>query len=197
MINEDSRESSLEHKRQRARENLVSSRNFIFLAIGIFLAGIGIGFAFPERFNVFLEGFKQSVAHYTDKSSLVLIITIFFRNFFALIVSTFLGLAFGVVPALAAVANGILAGATISVMAGSDKIAALWLLVPHGIFELPAAMIAWGLGLWHGAWIFRRDRKETMKERRRKVMLVFFYYCLPLLAVAAVIEGLVIKALAR
>ncbi len=176
-----------------ARERLHASRKFIYAAVGLFLIGICLGVVFADRFEAVMSLFRKSVQHYREKSTLMLIGTIFVRNFSALIISTLLGIVFGLVPAAAALVNGILVGTTIFGLAGTGNLLKLLLIVPHGIFELPAAMIAWGLGMWHGAWFFRRDRKETMKERRRKVVLAFFRYCLPLLIIAAIIEGLMIR----
>ncbi|MEW6213944.1 MAG: stage II sporulation protein M [Nitrospirota bacterium] len=60
----------------------------------------------------------------------------------------------------------------------------LWTLIPHGIFELPAIFVAWGLGIWRGVWMFRKDKDQTFKERANKAYRVFFAFILPLLIIA-------------
>jgi uncharacterized membrane protein SpoIIM required for sporulation len=57
------------------------------------------------------------------------------------------------------------------------------------MFELPAVFISWGLGIWMGTWWLGR-RDISAKEKLKKALRIFFVIVLPLLVVAAVIEGL-------
>ncbi len=194
ITREDIRNASPEQKRLWAREGLASAKTFIYAAVVIFVISTAIGLAEPETFKPALSVFKKEiVGRFEDKNVFVTILLIFAQNFLATFISAFLGVLLGFIPALSAISNGILLGVVISGTAGSDHPARMLLLVPHGIFELPAVMIAWGLGIWHGAWLFRKDKSETLKSRRLKVRLAFFRYCVPLLIIAAVIEGLMMK----
>ncbi len=194
ITREDIRNASPGQKRLWAREGLVSARKYVYLAVAIFVIGTAIGLAEPERFKPALSVFKKEIGgRFEDKNALITILLIFAQNFLASFISAFLGVLLGFIPALSAISNGILVGVVISVTVGSDQPARLLFLVPHGMFELPAVMIAWGLGIWHGAWIFRKDKSETLKNRRLKVSLAFFRYSVPLLIIAAVIEGLLMK----
>jgi len=62
-------------------------------------------------------------------------------------------------------------------------------ILPQGIFELPAFFLACGIGLRRGFWIFRKNKEESYGERAKKGYFIFFRLVLPLLVIAAVIEG--------
>jgi stage II sporulation protein M len=69
----------------------------------------------------------------------------------------------------------------------------IWQLLPHGIFELPAIFISLGLGVKLGMFVFEKDKKKAFIERLRKSFFVFLTIVLPLLVIAAIIEGLLIS----
>lgn len=71
---------------------------------------------------------------------------------------TYSGLAFAL-PALSAAAfNGAVVGALAGVF---DRVALLALVAPHGIIEIPALLLAWGLGVHLGAVGWRAVRGRT------------------------------------
>jgi len=194
LTKKDLKHSTWEQKRQWAHEGLSEARNFIYLATGIFLVGILIGAIYPERFWAVYETVGEALKYrFEDKGTLLTIVLLFVQNATVAFASILLGLLLGLVPILSAAANGIVVGVLFSVAASSSQLYELWKLLPHGVFELPAIFTAWGLGLWHGAWIFRKDKEEPLGNRRWKAFLVLFLYILPLLIIAAIIEGLLAK----
>ena len=69
----------------------------------------------------------------------------------------------------------------------------LWMLVPHGIFEIPAIIISFAIGIKFGAFIFCDDKLKEFKFRLNNSLRVFFFIILPLLVLAAIIEaGLIV-----
>jgi len=187
----DLKHSTWRQKRQWAHEGLSEARNFIYLATGIFFVGILTGAVYPELFGVVYETVAETLRYrFEDKGTWLTIVLLFVQNAAVAFASILLGLLLGLVPIFSAAANGVVVGVLFSVAASSGQLYGLWKLLPHGVFELPAIFTAWGLGLWHGAWIFRRDKGETLGNRRRKAFLVLFLYILPLLIIAAIIEGL-------
>ena len=102
------------------------------------------------------------------------------------------GVLFGIIPILTIGSNGFLLGVAYRQVAeiGGYSKAALKVL-PHGVFEIPALLIAASNGLWLGVTVIRRMRcKESTPLRfhighafRRYLAVVF-----PLLIVAAAIE---------
>jgi uncharacterized membrane protein SpoIIM required for sporulation len=56
---------------------------------------------------------------------------------------------------------------------------------------------AWGLGIWQGIWFFQKSAKPSFRERRREALRTLFFIIIPLLLIAAAIEGISIHALVK
>ncbi len=174
---------------------LREATKYIYFAIATFSVGILIGYINPEVFTGLLHSFGEMAKEMLHQNPYGLIFSIFIKNSFAALLSILLGTAFGIVPFVAAIANGILVGATISLVAKTNGATVLLNLLPHGIFELPAIFISWGLGIWNGAWLFQKGPgKYSLKELRNMSLRVYLNILLPLLLIAAIIEGLGITA---
>jgi stage II sporulation protein M len=98
----------------------------------------------------------------------------------------------GILPIVAVGFNGFLLGALYRHTAG---IAGYWratlTVLPHGIFEFPALLIAASYGLWLGMSVLRRLRgKESLPIRGqvKHALRRYFAVVFPLLIVAAAIE---------
>ncbi len=172
-----------------AMEDLRGARNYIYLGVAVYAAGLLFGLLFPGRFGMFLDSFRKLAARFAGRSLPVLIVMIFLQNLFASFISIWAGALLGLVPLGAAATNGILMGVVLAAARGKFG-QSLWKLIPHGIFEMPAVFISWGLGIWLGAWLFRRRREVTFRERAARAYRIFLAMVLPLLLVAAIIEGL-------
>ncbi len=168
-------------------ETLREARRFIYLSMALFLAGTLMGIASPERFDALLEPLMRLAEELRGRSIVVVVITIFIQNSLSAFIAVFLGSLAGIIPFVGSLVNGILLGVVISI-----NPAAVVSILPHGVFELPAVFISWGLGLWRGAWLFQRKRARTFRERARKAYAVFFTLVIPLLLAAALIEGVFI-----
>jgi uncharacterized membrane protein SpoIIM required for sporulation len=160
------------------------------VAVIIFLAGILIGLNNPSWGDDLISAMKGIARQISGKGTLLIIISIFVRNSLSAAISVISGPLLGIMPVLGAVANGLLLGAVFSHLTAAERIHAMLLLVPHGIFELPAISVAWGLGIWQGIWYFERSPKQTFRERRGKAFRIFFIVIIPLLLLAATIEGI-------
>ena len=125
-------------------------------------------------------------------SQIELIKFIFVNN----IQSSFFGIIFGVFlgifPVIGAIGNGYILG-FVSLMAfEKEGIDVLLRLLPHGIFELPAVFISLGLGLKFGTFIFQKNKGELFKEYFWNSLRVFLFIVVPLLIIAAIIEGILV-----
>lgn len=172
----------------RIRLILAEAKSYIVFCILLFVAGAVVGYAFPFAFTSLLGSIQSLAGRLAVSSPPAVILLIFLQNASSAFIAIWLGLILGLMPVFGALANGIIVGTVLAISGGGFT--AFLTLVPHGMFELPAVFIAWGLGLWRGMWIFQEEKKKTYKERARKAYFVFFTVVLPLLAVAAVIEGL-------
>jgi stage II sporulation protein M len=183
---------SLKEEYKESWGYIKKAKNFIYVAIGIFLFSSLIGFFItpPEIISEkIFEFIKNLLAQTEGMSAGRLISFIFFNNlqstFFALI----FGIFFGIFPAITAFANGYLVGFVASIASQEGNILELWRLFPHGIFELPAVFISIGMGLKLGTFIFQKDKIKSFKDYFLNSVRVFLLVVLPLLIIAAIIEG--------
>jgi len=145
-----------------------------------------------EAFQVFFDQFK-GVAGGT------LFFFILFHNVMASLLLVASGLLLGIIPILAICSNGFILGVMYrhaAEMAGYSK-AALKVL-PHGIFEIPALLLAASYGLWLGVTVVRRMRGKESTSLRVHIEHAFrryFAVLFPLLIVAAGIETALVLAL--
>ena len=171
------------------------SKNFIYSVVIVFLLFFFIGFfikapgILEERI---LEFIKELLKKTADMSQPELTRFIFFNN----LQSSFMGMLFGIVlgifPVLTTLANGYLLGFVAEKTVGKEGIFILWRLFPHGIFELPALFISLGLGLKLGTFVFKKNKLKVLSTYLLKSMKVFFFIVIPLLIIAAIIEGALI-----
>ncbi|RLG16434.1 hypothetical protein DRN69_00895 [Candidatus Pacearchaeota archaeon] len=171
------------------------SKNFIFIGISIFFVLFLIGFFVPapEFIAEQISQFVQELLEKTKNMSLEELTGFIFLNnlqtsFFAMVLGVFLGL----VPIFLAMANGYILGFIASLSVKSGGLMVLWRLFPHGIFELPAVFISLGLGLKLGSFIFQKKRIKSLKEFLWKSLKTFLLVIVPLLIIAAIIEGVLI-----
>jgi stage II sporulation protein M len=176
---------------------LSESGKYILVALALFVGGIIIGLTHPSWAEGDLALLKEIAKQLYGKSVYAMIGTLFLRNSLSAVLSVVLGPLLGIVPVLGALINGLLVGLTFTCISEANKIKALLQLLPHGIFELPAMFTAWGLGIWQGIWFFQKSAKPSFRERRREALRTLFFIIIPLLLIAAAIEGISIHALVK
>jgi stage II sporulation protein M len=172
---------------------LQDARHYIIAAVVLFIAGVLAGFMQSDYFTLSVSHFEVLAGFLKNQNAVLVIIFLLLKNALACFIVLWTGVLLGIVSMFAAVQNGILMGAILSRQ--ESVLLAFLSILPHGIFELPAFFTACGVGLWRGMWLFRRYKHETYKERARKGYLVFFRMILPLLGIAAVIEGILIAVI--
>lgn len=168
-----------------ARRDLKEIRIHIVWMVLAFILGSTLGVLYPERGEQLAAGFAQMVAGMRELGPVALIFAILLRNAMAVAIAILFGMLLGVAPILASLTNGMLVGFLLA-----QEPSGWWRLIPHGIFELPAVFIGWGAGLWVGMWILRPPRFATLKRRLGAALRIYAVIVLPLLIIAAVVEGL-------
>ncbi len=132
-----------------------------------------------------------------DDDGSISTVGIFLNNIRAFVVTACYGfLPFLFLPALSLALNGALLGlfAAFYVNNGQSLLVYLMGILPHGIFELPALVLAMSCGLYLCRAItdyVRFNRKGTVKNAVLNVCRVLVLNVLPLTAIAAVIEAYV------
>lgn len=167
---------------------LKSQKYFLAIATALFFVFIIVGSMQP---NLFLEQQESTinaiVSQIEGKPGWFVIGFIIFNNVRSTLLALVLGLLFGVYPLLSLAVNGYLLGAVANRAGGTAEMVFSKVL-PHGIFELPAFIIAHAMGLAIGYAVLKQ-RKEFV-QRFKYALLVFVIVVVPLLIIAGVIEGL-------
>ena len=172
-----------------ALKTISEARNCILIAMAMYLCAIFLGWVYADDLSFLEEQVKKLAAQFAGKNAITFIFKIFLHNLIATYVAMCFVILFGAVPTIIALFNGLILGWIIAT-AQTRTQANIWMMIiPHGIFEWPAMIIAWGIGLWRG-WGYRfSDGSGTWKERWEAAHKVFFTIVLPLLFIAAIIEG--------
>lgn len=170
-------------------------KKFIFSVIFVFLLFVLMGFfvpATPEIQQAINEFIQKLMELTKDMSQSELISFIFVNNLQSSFFGMLFGIVFGIYPIVAAIVNGYLLGYVAAAAVNAESFLSLWRIFPHGIFELPAVFISLGMGLKLGTFIFQKQKWNSLKSFLFDSVKVFFFVVLPLLIVAAIIEGTLI-----
>jgi len=168
------------------------SKNFIYSIIVLFVFLSLIGFFIPapeaiaEKILIFIENLLQRTEGLSQGE---LINFIFFNNIQGSFFGMIFGVLLGVFPIISVITNGYLLGFVASRSVQSEGVLILWRLLPHGIFEIPALFISLGLGLKLGTFIFHKKKIKSFKKYFWNSLRVFVFVIIPLLLIAAIIEG--------
>jgi len=161
---------------------------YVVFTLGTLAFFFLVGFAFPYFFRERIFEFVMQMKGIIEgKSALWLIKFIFFNNLQASFVAMVTGIFFGIVPFASIVVNGYVIGFVARESVIVEGIWILFKLVPHGIFELPAIILSISIGLKIGRDLFGQEQK--VKYNLREGLRFFFFVILPLLLIAAIIEG--------
>ena len=171
---------------------LKESMNFIYIVLGVFFVFALIGYFIPASSQIteqILKFIQELLEKTENMSQGELIRFIFFNNIRSSFFAMVLGILLGIFPMIAVIANGYLLGfvASMSTKVGGSLI--LLKLLPHGIFELPAIFISLGLGLKLGMFVFQKKKFKSLQKYLWNSLRVFLFIVLPLLIIAAIIEG--------
>ena len=173
---------------------LNESRWYVVFVLGFFMLTFLIGFVLPIFFVDEIFAFiNELIASLEGLSAVELIGFIFWNNLKASFFAIILGITFGILPLVILVTNGYLLGFVSRFAVEENGILTMWQLLPHGIFELPAVIFSIGFGFKMGVDMFRGSGK--LKYNIREGLRFFVFVIIPLLLVAAVVEGVLIWTL--
>lgn len=179
---------NFKNKFKESFEYLKSSLNYIYAVFFLFILGSLIGFIFAGSFGFLDSILDDLVSQTTGKGFVSLSLFIFQNNTLSSLSGLFFGVFLGLLPIFSSIFNGILLGYVYSLASSVSGFSVIWQLIPHGVFELPAVFISLGLGLKLGFSVFQGSI-QLIKDRFRMSFWVFVLWVIPLLLVAAIIEG--------
>jgi len=166
---------------------------YILILVSIFAVSFLAGTLAPASLQKEAnEMYKYVADELQGLSGGTLFFYIFSHNLLASILILVSGVLFGVIPILAIGANGLFLGVLYRQVAeGIGYSSAAFKVLPHGVFEIPALLIAASYGLWLGVMVVRRMRGKESTLLRSNIGHAFRQYLtvvFPLLIVAAGIE---------
>jgi stage II sporulation protein M len=168
---------------------ILEARYCILIAAILYCGASLVSWSLPDNFSFLNEALKKLADQFLGKSAIGFMSRLFVHNLIATYFDMCVLVLFGFIPITIAVLNGLILGFVIASAPGVSASHMLSLLVPHGIFEWPAMMIAWGIGLWRGCGYRFSKTHTTYKERWIGANKVFITVVFPLLLIAAIIEG--------
>ncbi len=176
-------------------------RKLLAIAVAIyvtgFLVGVGMKLLYPDSAKIIEDQLSTITSQFEGIDSAARVYSkILLHNLSVCAIMTFAGIVFAVAPVFILFVNGLPLGI---VLTGSEK--PIWIfltaVLPHGIFELSATMLAGALGILLGLDAFQLVRYWMRGEGEastrilisdlRKVLKAFLIV-LVLLAVAAAVE---------
>ncbi|MFH1503433.1 MAG: stage II sporulation protein M [Candidatus Diapherotrites archaeon] len=171
---------------------LKETKSFIWIIVILFFVSALIGFFVPIP-----DGLQKTILDYLGQilertqgmSQMELIWFILFNNLQSGFFGMIFGFLLGFFPVIITLVNGYVLGYVSSVTVSSAGTSSLLNLLPHGVFELPAIFISLGLGLKFGTFIFRKNKGESFRDFLINSVRVFVFIVIPLLIIAAIIEG--------
>jgi len=197
---------------QRMLRQFRPMKHYIIAAACVFVLGIILGYTDSGAYQSLLQAQidqlqgMADIIKQSDHQQLSLFSHILLNNLLASILSILLGLFFGIFPLYFLVSNGLLLGFVATDRSGGQTF--LYFLkgiVPHGIFEIPAFILACALGLRLGFLMLESIGGLFNEERRLRFQINFRSYIkllatgiimvIVLMLLAAVIESTVTYAL--
>jgi len=170
-------------------------RKYFFLMFVVFVFSSFLGYVFAsENKEIAQEMIKKIISEFSiikELSPMLLFAFIFINNSLKSLFTAILGLAFGFVPFCFVVSNGFIVGLALALKAKeTGLINALLYIIPHGLLEIPAILLASSYGLWLGVVVIRKIRKKkvNLKESVKYVLINFVKIIFPILLIAAFIE---------
>ncbi|MDD5186958.1 MAG: stage II sporulation protein M [Methanoregula sp.] len=154
----------------------------------------------PEMGTSLMELFeKEVVGQLKDAGPSTMVVNLFINNLEACILLFLGGATFGLLTFFIMSLNGVVIGAIMQIIHEDHSVAFIAAaILPHGIFEIPAFLIAGALGIMvaHSLVAEWYDRADAAAEAHRCARM-FGMYVLPLVTVAATVEAFITPAIIR
>jgi len=174
-------------------------KNQIYFILALILGSALVGLIYqpPEIYDLIQKFLQDLLSQTQELNWWQMIIFILNNNLQTSFFSMIFGVFFGIFPVLAGFSNGYVLGFVAEKAVAIGGLLTLWRLLPHGIFEFPAIILSLALGMRFGMFWFagKGKKKKEFFRRLDSSMRVFLFVVLPLLIIAAIIEGILIVIL--
>lgn len=180
--------------------------NYFIVSVLIFAAGIVLGYGYSDQFDNFLQsqikGLESLARSISQKENSVLWLFgfIFLNNAIKSVLIIFAGIFFGVLPISFLLINGMVVGYLAELQASTGELGFFFkAIVPHGIIEIPAIIIACAYGIKFGSIMAKgllrifssqgRNAFAAELERFMKITVPLVILLVGSLLAAAIIES--------
>lgn len=141
------KKSNTKKQFKEALSYIKDSKKYIYTAIILFVVSSLAGFFFKDYLGIFNDIIKELISKTEGMNSPELIFFIFQNNLQAALLGILTGIVFGIFPIFYVILNGLVTGYVVGLSSEAAGLSIIWQLLPHGIFELPAIFISFGLGI--------------------------------------------------
>ncbi len=175
-------------------------RTYIMITALIFAFAILSGYSeainSPEQSRMIVDSFFDNLDFTGNFSHSMVFVFIFLNNILKSLFVILFGFFFAIVPIVFIYTNGELIGLIVGVFQQEKSLLMIVLgLLPHGILEIPAMILATSYGIWLGNCFYRRLKyKEAFRINFSFAMKKFVKVIFPLLFLAALVETFVTPA---
>ncbi len=177
-------------------------KSVFVLAAFVFFSSLLLGYSVATFLNVnpfrdVLQEFSQS---FSERSPFSLMSFIFLNNALKAALVVILGIFIGIFPVFFLFVNGLVIGSVIfeaQEMAGWQFVA--YAILPHGVIEIPAILLASALGLRIGAEALNRitHKNSRIRANIKRGLRLLLTRIIPALLAAAFVEAFVTSALLK
>ena len=179
------------------KKYLYSIKDCVIFSFALFIISTYCGYIFaqyfPQETDEIVKELKSFFLPFEETTRLESLLFIFENNAVKLMIALLFGIFAGLVPMFSVFANGFILGILAKIVL--EKVSLLFFvagILPHGIIEIPAFIIASAIGIKIGKtaiWcLFGKSRKETLKEEIFKGLKFYILILTPLIFLAALIE---------
>jgi stage II sporulation protein M len=182
-------------------KEIKSLKKYLIVIIGLFFVSVFIGYLFNLGVlqNFLLEQIEEIAKKIQEFGFFKLLFFIFFNNSWVSFFALLFGILLGIVPLFLIILNGLMLGVVSKLVVSQTNFSSLWLLLPHGIFELTAVFIAFSIGFKTGFELLLSIGEPKQNNKIKSVFInfktglkIFVFVILPLLLFAAIIESILI-----
>lgn len=180
---------------ENLRAFLTDLKPYIVISTIVFTLSIAVGYIaygiYPEYAMQSVSGLEELVQMLEGLSPLEIMLLIFINNTIAMFISVLFGIVLGIVPLLVLVLNGFIIGTIVRLLLVDNGLPFIIAgLIPHGIIEIPLLLLSASIGMRIGHEVLRAlaGKPSDIKNVFINGMKFFFYWMIPLIFVAALIE---------
>ena len=168
---------------------------YFLLLLTVFAVSIYFGYdaakTNPQMAKNFVDRFTSEFGFIKTLPPMLIFLIIFINNSVKAFLAMILGVFFGLAPVFFVFVNGYMIGVVVYFVGskiGMEKVAMM--LLPHGVIEIPAILLACSYGMWLGRMLIRKmtGSKVSISDCIEQAIRYYLKTVVPMLIIAAFVE---------